>query len=89
MRFQSTFPTILVTLLLGSTAQAFAQGTGDYAAPIPGPDIRAGLAARDDFQSGRSTATIGSAVSVSPWWRHAAPASTEPRQRHPGKKLVD
>lgn len=86
MRFQSAFPTILVALLLGSATQAFAQGTGDYAAPIPGPDVRAGLAARDDFQSGRAV-TTGNAVS--PWWRPAEPAPTEPRRRHPAKKTAD
>jgi hypothetical protein len=87
MRFQSAFPTILVALLLGSTASAFAQGTGDYAAPIPGPDIRSGLAARDAYQSGRATATTGNAVS--PWWRPAEPAPAEPSRHRPAKKTVD
>jgi len=80
MRFQSAFPAILVALLLGSTAQAFAQGTGDYAAPPPGPDVRAGLAARDAYQSGRPMPTDNA---VSPWFRD------EPRRRHPVKKTVD
>lgn len=85
MRFQSAFPAILVALLLGSTAQAFAQGTGDYAAPAPGPDIRAGLAARDAYQGGRP---IPADIAVSPWLR-AEPVAAEPRRRHPVKKTVD
>ncbi len=84
MRFQSAFP-ILVAMLLGSTAQAFAQGTGDYAAPAPGPDIRAGLAARDAYQSGRPVPVDNA---VSPWFR-AEPVIVEPRRRHPVKKMVD
>jgi hypothetical protein len=87
MRFQSAFPAILVALLLGSTASAFAQGTFGYAAPIPGPDVRAGLAARDAYQSGRATATTGNAVS--PWWRPSEPAAPEPRRPRPAKKTVD
>jgi hypothetical protein len=90
MRYQSAFPAILVALLLGSTAQAFAQGTGDYAAPIPGPDIRAGLAARDAYQSGRP---MPADHTVSPWFRAqpfaAEPVAAEPRRRHPVKKTVD
>jgi hypothetical protein len=85
MRFQSAFPAILFALLLGSTAQAVAQGTGDYAAPPPGPDVRAGLAARDAYQSGRPIPTDNA---VSPWFR-AEPVAAEPRRRHPVKKTVD
>jgi hypothetical protein len=85
MHFQPTFPAILVALLLGSAAQAFAQGTGDYAAPVPGPDLRAGLAARDAYQSGRPMPTDNA---VSPWFR-AEPVAAEPRRRHPVKKTVD
>jgi hypothetical protein len=85
MRSQSAFPAILVALLFGSTASAFAQGTGDYAAPVPGPDLRAGLAARDAYQSGRPMPTDNA---VSPWFR-AEPVATEPRRRHPVKKVVD
>jgi hypothetical protein len=86
MRFQSAFPAILVALLLGSTASAFAQGTFGYAAPIPGPDVRAGLAARDAYQSGRPIATDNT---VSPWWHPVGPAPAEPRRRYPAKKTVD
>jgi hypothetical protein len=85
MRFQSAFPVTLVALLLGSTAQAFAQGTGDYAAPVPGPDLRAGLAARDAYQSGRPMPADNA---VSPWLR-AEPVAAEPRRRHPVKKTAD
>jgi hypothetical protein len=86
MRFQSAFPAILVALLLGSTSSAFAQGTFGYAAPIPGPDVRAGLAARDAYQSGRPIPTDNA---VSPWWRPVEPAAPEPRRRYPAKKTVD
>jgi hypothetical protein len=85
MRFQSAFPTTLVALLLGSTAPAFAQGTGDYAAPIPGPDVRAGLAARDAYQSGRP---VPADIAVSPWFR-SQPVAVEPRPRHPVKKPAE
>jgi hypothetical protein len=85
MRFQSAFPAILVALLLGSTAQAFAQGTFGYVAPVPGADLRAGLAARDAYQSGRPMPTDNA---VSPWFR-AEPVAAEPRRRHPVKKTVD
>ena len=85
MHFQPASPAILVALLLGSTAQAFAQGTGDYAAPVPGPDLRAGLAARDAYQSGRPMPTDNA---VSPWFR-AEPVAAEPRRRHPVKKTID
>jgi hypothetical protein len=85
MRFQSAFPAILVALLLGSTAQAFAQGTFGYVAPVPGSDLRAGLAARDAYQSGRPMPTDNA---VSPWFR-PQPVAAEPRRRHPVKKTVD
>jgi hypothetical protein len=76
MRFQSAFPAILVALLLGSTASA----------SIPVPDVRAGLAARDAYQSGRPIATDNT---VSPWWHPVGPAPAEPRRRYPAKKTVD
>jgi hypothetical protein len=86
MRFQSAFPAILAALLLGSTAQAFAQGTFDYAAPVPGSDLRAGLAARDAYLSGRSMPTNNA---VSPWFRPEPVAAEPRRRRHPVKKTVD
>ena len=82
MRFQFAFPVILTASLFGSMAPALAQGTGDYAAPIPAGDIRAGLARQDEYLSRRNGATTGSAISA----YGEQPVSVAPRRRHPVKK---
>jgi 4'-phosphopantetheinyl transferase EntD len=85
MRFQFAFPAVVAASLLGFAAPAFAQGTGDYAAPIPPADIRAGQERADEYLSGRYHATTG-AVSALDQADVQQPASIAPRRRHPVKK---
>ncbi len=86
MRFQFAFPAVIAASLLGFAAPAFAQGTGDYAAPVPAGDIRDGLARRDEYLSGRYRATTGSSVTALDRADVQQPAYVAPRRRHPVKK---
>jgi hypothetical protein len=85
MRFQFAFPAVLAVSLLGFAAPAFAQGTGDYAAPIPPADRRAGEAMQEEYLSGRTHATTG-AVSALDRADVQQPTTIAPRRRHPVKK---
>jgi hypothetical protein len=87
MRFQFAFPAVVAASLIGFAAPAFAQGTGDYAAPIP--DRRAGEEARDEYLSGRFHATTGSSVTALDRADPQQPATIAPRRRHPVKKPVN
>jgi hypothetical protein len=89
MRFQFAFPAILTASLLGFAAPAFAQGTGDYAAPIPGGDLHDGLARQDEYLSGRYRATTGSSVTALDRADPQQPAYVAPRRRHPVKKIAN
>jgi hypothetical protein len=85
MRFQFAFPAVLAASLLGFAAPAFAQGTGDYAAPIPPVDRRAGEALQDQYLSGRYVAPAGP-ISALDRADVQQPATIAPRRRHPVKK---
>jgi len=89
MRFQFAFSAVVAASLIGFAAPALAQGTGDYAAPIPPADRRAGEAARDEYLSGRYQATTGSSVTALDRADPQPPASIAPRRRHPVKKPVN
>ncbi len=86
MRFQFAFPAVVAASLIGFAAPAFAQGTGDYAAPIPPADIRAGQERADEYLSGRYHATTGSSVTALDRADVQQPTTIAPRRRHPVKK---
>jgi hypothetical protein len=87
MRFQLAFLTILFALL-DSTAQTFAQGTGGYAAPIPGSDKQEFFELRDEWWAGvRARSTTGSALNRD--GRRIEPSSTGSRRRTPAKKIAN
>jgi hypothetical protein len=87
MRFQLAFLTILLALL-GSTARTFAQGTGGYAAPIPGRDKHEFFELRDEWWANvRARSTTGSAVNAD--GRRIEPSSAGSRRRTPTKKIAN